>query len=317
MFIFISLLIISPLILCASDAVMKAQEVEKLEKKAKSLACSFILNSSSLQKQNKEKQIKELLKKNKLLKKESDTKAKINQFLTSVCYSKLDSETANEILTSVSEGNIDLPDKEKYEKLFEYKDADIKKISKVMEEINEVNKEIEEEQKNIHEKRKEDPKLDKTMKDLEEKIQRNPNYDGTKEDTKEEKNEEKKEEKKGEKKDKNKKNKKKGKKKKKKKKIHIPSYDEDEPDYGNYEYSDDEENKFSLKKLWENIGIKNFYAIITSICVIFIPFIIIQISDKMDKKKGNNLKKKNENVKKDVKENKTNNQNEAEKKKQN
>ena len=30
----------------------------------------------------------------------------------------------------------------------------------------------------------------------------------------------------------------------------------------------------------------------------------------MDKKKGNNLKKNNENVKKDVKENKTNNQNE-------
>ena len=320
MHIFFLLLIFSTLIFFSNstDDVMNGQDTDKLEKKAKSLACSFILNSSISPKQNKEEEIKDFLKKNKVIKKESETNDKINQFMTSVCYSKLDHETATEILTSVSQGKIDTSKKEKYEKLFEYDEGDFKKLSKVMEEVKEVNKEIEDEEKNLHEKRKEDPELDKTMKDLEEKMQKNKNNEETKEETKEKKKEEKKKEekkkgeKKGDKKDnKNKKNKnKKGKKKKKKKKVHR-TY-EDDMDYGNYEYNNDDENKFSLEKLWENIGPKNLYAIITSILVIIIPFIIIQITDKMDNKKGK-IPKEKINKNNDVEEeDKTNNQNNIE-----
>ena len=150
---------------------------EQLEKKAKTLACSFISDSFLLSMSNKEKQLKEILKKNKIIKKDSEADKAIPNFVSALCYSKIRPETANEILIHVSEGKTDLPNRENYKYLFEINSkVDYKSIKKYMDEMNQIMKDIEEEEQSLHEKRKDDPDLDKNIKNLEKKMVRNKHY---------------------------------------------------------------------------------------------------------------------------------------------
>ena len=302
--IFIYLLLIAINIILSSldsEAIIKAQDVEKLEKQAKALACSILINNSLNLKTNKEKQIKEILKKNKIIKKESETMDKMQDFLQTVCYLKIDAETANQILIIISEGKEDLSENNKYNNLFDFNPkGDYKNFKKYMDDVNIVMKEIEKEEKSLHEKRKVDPDLDKELKDLGRKLERNKRY----EENNIEKNEEKDENMDNSKKKKNKKKEKKEKQKKGKKekieneknKENIEKFEEKKPE------SDpsppEKKRKFSFKSFFEKLDLTTIWGFIISLIIILI-FPCIFIQNNMYKENIVNKEEKNEEEKKE------------------
>lgn len=277
MLIFSILLIILPFIISldSSDYVMKGEEIEQLEKKAKTLACSFISDSFLLSMSNKEKQLKEILKKNKIIKKDSEADKAIPNFVSALCYSKIRPETANEILIHVSEGKTDLPNRENYKYLFEINSkVDYKSIKKYMDEMNQIMKDIEEEEQSLHEKRKDDPDLDKNIKNLEKKMVRNKHYMENNEEK------DKKEEKKNRKKRKEKQKEEIIKEKKEEKNEHkIPR----------------RKKSFSMKEFIKRMNFKTIWAFIISLIIILIfPFIYLQTNNIQIENKDNETKTEEE-----------------------
>ena len=275
MYILFIFLIFISYIFClpSSDAIMKGQELEELEKKAKALACNFLTTSSLLTFANKEKQIKELLKKHKLLKKDSEAQAKIQNFMTSICYSKIDSQTANEILIKISEGHTEIPGKDKYKNYFDFDiKGDFKKYKQIMDELNKVIKDIEAEEKALHDQRKDDPDLEKSMKDIERKLIKNKKYEENLEEKDDDDDfDDDYDEKKGNKNDKRKNRLKKKREKKKKEEIRKKKEKEKE---------ENEEPRrkrpFRFKNLFGGIDLKTIWPFIISLLIILIfPFIFM------------------------------------------
>ena len=257
-------------ILClpTSDGIMKAKELEDLEKKAKALACNFLTSSSLLAFAHKEKQIKDLLKKNKILKKDSETEAKIQNFMTSICFSKIDAQTANEILIKITEGHNEIPEKDKYKHYFDFDmKADFKKYKKIMNEVSKVMKDIEAEEKALHEQRKDDPDLEKNMKDIERKLIKNKKYEEKLEEKDDDDDEEKKE-------SKNEKRKNRRKKREKKKKEEIKKEKEKEKKEKEEHEEPRRKRPFRFKNLIGAIDLKTIWPFVISILIILlIPFI--------------------------------------------
>jgi len=162
------------------DSTMKVQEFQKMEKKAKTFACSLLAESQILSKK-KEKQIRDYLKKNNFLKsdKESSVHDKIKQFKTAICSNNIYTDRANDILMGLSDGKYDIVNDKDNAKFFDFdkNNLDFNEINKNMKETNEIMEELKKEEESLHEKRKDDPNLDNSLKDIEKKMFRNPKYD--------------------------------------------------------------------------------------------------------------------------------------------
>lgn len=277
MIFFSILLIIIPYFLnLPSDAIMKAKDIEELEKKAKILACSFLTKSSLISMKNKERQIKDLLKKYKVIQKDSEAKEKIQNFLIAICYPKIAPETANEVLMALSQGNTGLPAKDKYYHLFEF-DAktDFQKFKNVMNEVVQVLKDIEKEEKSLHEKRKDDPELDKSLKDIEKKMVKNKKYTENREEKDEEIIE-------------NRENNRNSKKKKGKNQKEEMKQRKDQNESGG-------KKKLSFKEFIQSLDRMSFwFFIIGGIFIIIFPCIIIETNINNNLEKEENKRKKEE-----------------------
>ena len=180
-FICIYFLIIFKIIISSSlsDGVMKAQEFEQMEKKAKTFACNLLSDSSILTKK-REKKIREYLKKNNFLKSDSEanTHEKIKQFKTAICYDNIYMDKANDILMALKDGNYDFIEDKSLSKFFDFDPkSDFKELTKNMKETNQIMEDLKKEEESLHEKRKDDRELDDSLKDIEKKMFKNPKYD--------------------------------------------------------------------------------------------------------------------------------------------
>ena len=155
------------LYISSSDAVMKVKDFMKLEQGAKTLACAFLSNSTLLSNMRKNRQIKELLKKNKKIIKGSETKEKITKFLTGICYTKITPEIAKDVLMGMSEGKLDLSKEKEYLELFEYDEnkSNLDKFLKTMDEIEKNLKELQIEDESLLKNNKRDLQKESNKKD--------------------------------------------------------------------------------------------------------------------------------------------------------
>ena len=161
-----------------SDNVMKVQEFEKMEKKAKTYVCSLLADSSILTKK-REKKIKEYLKKNNFLKSDSESSIhdKIKQFKIAICFNNIYMDKANDILMGLKEGNFDFIEDKSLSKYFDFDSKDdFKELTKNMKETIQIMEDLKKEEESLHEKRKDDEQLDDSLKDIEKKMFKNPKY---------------------------------------------------------------------------------------------------------------------------------------------
>ena len=125
----------------------KKQKIFSKTKKAKALACSVLSSSPISTEKNTKRQIRELLKKNEIIKRTAETKEKINEFLTAICFKNIKDETANDILNALSEKKPEVLTKREFIELFEISpNLDYKKIQKLMDTVIEILDQIEEEE---------------------------------------------------------------------------------------------------------------------------------------------------------------------------
>jgi hypothetical protein len=125
----------------------KKPKIFSQAKKAKALACSVLSSSPISTEKNTKRQIRELLKKNEIIKRTAETKEKINEFLTAICFKNIKDETANDILNALSEKKPEVLTKREFIELFEISpNLDYKKIQKLMDTVIEILDQIEEEE---------------------------------------------------------------------------------------------------------------------------------------------------------------------------
>lgn len=127
----------------------KKPKIFSQAKKAKALACSVLASSPISTEKNTKRQIRDLLKKNEIIKRTAETKEKIYDFLSAICFMNIKDEAANDILTALSERKTEVLAKREFIDLFEISpNLDYKKIQKLMETVNEILDQIEEEEEN-------------------------------------------------------------------------------------------------------------------------------------------------------------------------
>ena len=178
-----SLLILIILKLSISDINAGQKELQKLEKKAKTLACQFLTSNFLTSVKDSGKKLKDILKQNNIIHNESEAKEKISQFMLVNCYLKITPDIANKVILDISKGSIDFKKNKQYLNLFEMNEkTDFNKLVQTMKEINEILKEIKAEEEIFKKRKKDDPNFEKNLKDFEEKMKK------TYEQTKNEKN---------------------------------------------------------------------------------------------------------------------------------
>lgn len=171
-YILLILLIIDLSIADIKDSGQKA--FQKIEQKAKALACSILSKNFINSAKGYDNKLKELLKEKKIIQNESEAKDKITQILVANCYQKITTDMANKAILDLSKGNIDMKKNKQYISLFEMdKNFDFNKIIQTMKEINEVMKELEAEEELFTKRKKDDPNFMKNLKDFEEKMKKN------------------------------------------------------------------------------------------------------------------------------------------------
>ena len=178
-----SLLILIFLKLSISDFNAGQKELQKLERKAKTLACQFLTSNFLTSVKESGKKLKDILKQNNIIHNESEAKEKISQFMLVNCYLKITPDIANKVILDISKGSIDFKKNKQYLNLFEMNEkTDFNKLAQTMKEINEILKEIKAEEEIFKKRKKDDPNFEKNLKDFEEKMKK------TYEQTKNEKN---------------------------------------------------------------------------------------------------------------------------------
>ena len=178
-----SLLILIFLKLSISDINAGQKELQKLERKAKTLACQFLTSNFLTSVKDSGKKLKDILKQNNIIHNESEAKEKISQFMLVNCYLKITPDIANKVILDISKGSIDFKKNKQYLNLFEMNEkTDFNKLVQTMKEINEILKEIKAEEEIFKKRKKDDPNFEKNLKDFEEKMKK------TYEQTKNEKN---------------------------------------------------------------------------------------------------------------------------------
>lgn len=139
------------------DIVKESKQYSK-EKKAKALACSYLLSTPIPTEKNGKRQIRDLLKKNGIIEKKAEIKEKIYLFLTALCYRKIKDTTANDILVEISSKKAEaLAKRKELVELFNISPTlNYKKIKKTMDTIMDILEQIEEEDSKIVKNKEED-----------------------------------------------------------------------------------------------------------------------------------------------------------------
>ena len=131
----------------ASDDQKNDKEYAQAERRVKSLACSILSNTNIPFVKNTRRQIKDLLKKNEIIQKTADMKEKMPEFLAAICYSKIETDDAQEIVEKLSKRKMDVLQNQEYEELFEIKpDLNFTKIKRIMKRVKKIMKKIEKEE---------------------------------------------------------------------------------------------------------------------------------------------------------------------------
>jgi hypothetical protein len=162
---------INLIILTKEDTVKELKQYSK-EKKAKALACSYLLSTPIPTEKNSKRQIRELLKKNGIIERKAETKEKIYLFLTALCYRKIKDTTANDILVDISSKKTETLGKKELVELFNISpNLNYKKIQKTMDTVIDILDQIEEEESKTAKNKDED--IYENMDDDEKKKKRN------------------------------------------------------------------------------------------------------------------------------------------------
>ena len=160
-------------ILTKEDTAKEINQYSK-EKKAKALACSYLLSTPIPTEKNSKRQIRDLLKKNGIIEKKSETKEKIYLFLTALCYRKIKDTTANDILVDISSKKTETLGKKELTELFNISpNLNYKKIQKTMNTVMDILDQIEEEESKNDKNKDADEDSDENMDDDEKKKKRN------------------------------------------------------------------------------------------------------------------------------------------------
>jgi hypothetical protein len=171
---FFSLLILLIILkLSISDINAGQKEFQKLERKAKTLACQFLTSNFLSSVKESGKKLKDILKQNNIIHNESEAKDKISQFMLVNCYLKITPDIANKVILDISKGSIDFKKNKQYLNLFEMNEkTDFNKLAQTMKEIKEILKEIKAEEEIFKKRKMDDPNFEKNLKDFEEKMKK-------------------------------------------------------------------------------------------------------------------------------------------------
>ena len=145
--IFISFLFFLRIYISLSDENTKREKEQlRAERKYKTLACSILANTHYAFSNITKKQVKELLVKNNIISRSIDAKEKIPEFLTAICFKKIDIDEANDIIEGISEKRFEIINENDYSKLFVVKpDLNFTRIQNTMNRVHRIMKQIKEE----------------------------------------------------------------------------------------------------------------------------------------------------------------------------
>ena len=139
------IIIIFDLSLSLTEAEEK--EMAATERRIKALACSILSNTKYAYSNYTKREIKDLLRKNNIIKKAKDIHNKIFEFLRAICYKKIESYTANNLVEKVSQSKMEVLEDDYYAELFIIDpDLNFTKIKKVMKTVKRIMKKIEKEE---------------------------------------------------------------------------------------------------------------------------------------------------------------------------
>jgi len=170
---FSSLILLIILKSSTSDINAGQKEFQKLERKAKTLACQFLTSNFLSSVKESGKKLKDILKQNNIIHNESEAKDKISQFMLVNCYIKITPDIANKVILDISKGSIDFKKNKQYLNLFEMNEkTDFNKLAQTMKEIKEILKEIKAEEEIFKKRKMDDPNFEKNLKDFEEKMKK-------------------------------------------------------------------------------------------------------------------------------------------------
>lgn len=155
--IIIILIFLNICLVILTDNTKDNKEYKKTERRVKALACTILSNRHPSFFQNTKKELKELLFKNKIIKKNIEAKEKIPEFLAALCYTKIGIYQANQIIDKISQKQLDIleDEDEQYKNLFEIEpDLNYTKIKRIMNRVNKIMNKIVEEEKKLKKKQK-------------------------------------------------------------------------------------------------------------------------------------------------------------------
>ena len=128
------------------DNAKREKEQLRAERKYKTLACSILANTHYAYSNITKKQVKELLIKNNIINRSIDAKEKIPEFLTAICFKKIDIDEANDIIEGISEKRFEIINENDYSKLFVVRsDLNFTRIKNTMNRVHKIMKQIKEE----------------------------------------------------------------------------------------------------------------------------------------------------------------------------
>ena len=148
---FISFLFFLRIYISLSDENTKREKEQlRAERKYKTLACSILSNTHYAFSNITKKQVKELLIKNNIINRSIDAKEKIPEFLTAICFKKIDVDQANEIIEGISEKRFEIINENDYSNLFVVKpDLNFTRIKNTMNRVHKIMKQIREEDRKL------------------------------------------------------------------------------------------------------------------------------------------------------------------------
>ena len=148
------------IIFILSDSTSDDKEYARQERRVKSLACSILANTHYSFVNQTKREIRELLKKHKIIQRAGESHQKIFEFLRAICFKKIETYTANKIIDDISDKKYEILENDDYAELFIVDpDLNFTRIKNVIKRVNKIMKKIEDEE----EKRKKNETLNNTQ----------------------------------------------------------------------------------------------------------------------------------------------------------
>ena len=130
-----------------STTEAEEKEMAAAERRIKALACSILANTKYAYSNYTKRQIKDLLRKNNIIKKAKDAQNKVFEFLRAICYKKIESYTASNLIEKVSQSKMEVLEDDDYAELFIIDpELNFTRIKKVMKNVKKIMKKIEKEE---------------------------------------------------------------------------------------------------------------------------------------------------------------------------